>query len=286
MAKYNPLTPAARRIIIDKGTEPPFSGEYNQHFSPGVYVCGQCNAPLYQSSSKFPSQCGWPSFDDEIPGMVNRFTDADGQRIEITCANCEGHLGHVFTGEYLTKKNTRHCVNSLSLYFINQDDYDKHYETAVFASGCFWGTEYWFKKTDGVIATIVGYAGGNTEKPTYQQVCAGGTGHAESVRVIFDPTLITYEQIVKLFYETHDPTQINGQGPDIGSQYRSVIFYLKAEQREVAELVSAMLREKGYNLATKIEPLNVFYPERDVYHQHYYHKKNALPYCHVYEKKF
>lgn len=286
MAKYNPLSPEARRVIIDKGTEPPFSGEYNAHFSAGVYVCRQCNAPLYESSSKFASECGWPSFDDEIPGMVNRTTDADGQRIEITCANCDGHLGHVFTGEHLTKKNTRHCVNSLSLRFISQSEYLEHYETAVFASGCFWGTDYWFQKAAGVIATTAGYSGGNVQNPTYQQVCVGNTGHAESVRVIFNPKQISYERLVQLFFETHDPTQINGQGPDIGSQYRSVIFYQSPEQQDTAERVSAVLRDKGYNLATKIEPLNAFYPEHDLYHQKYYDKKKALPYCHVYEKKF
>jgi len=286
MAKYGALSPEARRIIIDKGTELPFSGEYNRHFSAGVYVCRQCHAPLYESSHKFSSECGWPSFDDEIPGMVNRMIDADGRRVEITCANCSGHLGHVFTGEHMTEKNTRHCVNSLSLLFVSQSEYLAQYETAVFASGCFWGTEYWFHKTEGVYATTVGYAGGHVQNPTYQQVCAGNTGHAESIRVIFDPRLISYEQLVKLFFETHDPTQVDGQGPDIGSQYRSVIFYQSSEQKAVAEQVSALLRNKGYNLATKIEPLNAFYPEHDLYHQKYYDKKNALPYCHVYEKKF
>ena len=280
--KLNELSKPEIDIIINKGTEAPFTGEYNDFYEEGIYVCKQCDAPLYNSSSKFDGHCGWPSFDDEIEGAVKRIPDADGRRTEIVCANCGGHLGHVFLNEGYTDKNTRHCVNSVSMKFVPTQ---KKEEKAYFASGCFWGTEYWMEKQDGVISALSGYAGGNVENPTYNQVCTGTTGHAETVEVTYDPSKISYEDLVKLFFETHDPTQIDGQGPDIGSQYRSAIFYTNDEQKKIAEKYRNILMNKGYNVVTEITKATKFYPAED-YHQDYYEHKGTTPYCHFYKAKF
>lgn len=280
---YNKLTPEEKRVIIDKGTEAPFTGEFYNFKEAGTYVCAQCNAPLYKSEDKFDSNCGWPSFDDEIPGAVKRVVDADGHRTEIVCSNCEAHLGHVFEGERLTDKDTRHCVNSISLNFI--PDKKTTAQKAYFAGGCFWGVEYYFSTAKGVLSTSVGYMGGKKDNPNYKEVCYEHTGHAEALEVVYDPEIITYEELAKLFFEIHDPTQVGRQGPDVGDQYRSEIFYTNDEQKETAEKLINILKGKGYNVATQLEKADKFWIAED-YHQDYYQKKNGTPYCHIYEKKF
>ena len=281
--KLNKLTPEEENVIVYKGTERPFTGEFVHNDKSGTYICKRCDAPLYRSSDKFESSCGWPSFDDEIPGAVKRVSDADGRRTEIICAACGAHLGHVFEGEGFTPKNTRHCVNSISMKFIS--DEKKTTDTAYFASGCFWGTEYHFMKAAGVRATTVGYMGGHTQNPTYKEVCTGTTGHAETTEVVFSPGETSYENLIKLFFETHDFTQVGGQGPDIGDQYRSVIFYTSDEQKQMAEKYIKILGDKGYKVATILEKAPEFWSAED-YHQEYYDKKNGTPYCHIYRKIF
>lgn len=279
LPSMNQLTPSEQKILIQKGTEPPFSGVYNTHKKKGTYVCKQCGNPLFSSDAKFDSGCGWPSFDDHIANSVKRIRDADGRRTEITCAVCGGHLGHVFEGERFTKKNTRHCVNSLSLSFHPAT------ETAIFAGGCFWGVEHLMQKQKGVIQVISGYIGGHTKHPTYEQVCTHNTGHAEAVLVTFDPNETDYETITKLFFEIHDPTQTDGQGPDLGPQYRSEIFYQSPEQKSIAEKLIKILRNNGLKITTRVTPASIFYPAED-YHQDYYVRKGKEPYCHVYTKRF
>ncbi|MEA3226550.1 MAG: bifunctional methionine sulfoxide reductase B/A protein [Planctomycetota bacterium] len=280
---YKKLTPAEERVIIHKGTERPFTGEYDKHFEGGVYTCKRCGAELYESSSKFKSGCGWPAFDDELPGAVKRVPDRDGIRTEIICVKCGGHLGHVFTGERLTAKNIRHCVNSISLDFIPAEEVKT--QRAIFASGCFWGTEYHLQKAPGVISTTVGYTGGRLSNPTYTQVCTDRTGHAEAVEVTYDPSKTSYEKLARLFFETHDFTQLNRQGPDIGKQYRSAVFYLDEEQKQTAAELIKTLKEKGFAVKTELTKAKKFWPA-ELYHQDYYKKTGKLPYCHVYRKIF
>jgi peptide methionine sulfoxide reductase msrA/msrB len=277
------LTPLEKQVILHKGTERPFSGKYNNHYEDGTYTCKKCGTELFDSSSKFKSNCGWPSFDDQMQGSVKLQPDRDGIRTEILCASCGGHLGHVFVGEGYTPKNTRYCVNSISL------DFDPaqvtRTETAIFASGCFWGTQYYLQRAPGVISTQVGYIGGHVDNPTYKQVCTDRTGHAEAVKVVYDPSKTTYEQLAKLFFETHDFTQLNRQGPDTGTQYRSVVFYLDEKQKEIATELVGVLRGKGHDVKTTIEPAKTFWAGEE-YHQDYYEKTGKTPYCHIYRKIF
>lgn len=284
-AQWRTLTAEEARVIVDKGTERPFSGTFEKHTASGVYACRRCAAALYRSEDKFDAGCGWPSFDAEVPGAVRRQTDADGQRTEILCATCGGHLGHVFSGERLTRRNTRHCVNSVSMDFVPEDALDTSFTRAVFAGGCFWGVEYYLQQAFGVIRAVSGYTGGAKEFPTYRQVCEGGTGHIEAVEVLFDPRQTSYETLAKLFFEIHDPTQVDRQGPDIGEQYRSVVFYRNDAQKAVAEKLIAQLKAKGFKVATRLEPAARFWPaEPD--HQDYYFVKGKTPYCHAPVKRF
>ena len=284
--KYNDLNPEEIRVIENKGTEMPFSGKYDGFYQAGVYNCRKCNTPLFSSTDKFDSGSGWPSFDDTIKEAVREISDADGRRVEIVCNSCGGHLGHVFEGEQITPKSTRHCVNSVSLDFQALEN-NNRYKKSYFASGCFWGTEYWLQKAEGVFDADSGYMGGHTRNPTYREICGKKTGHLETVEVTYDPTIISFETLTKLFFETHNPEQMNGQGPDIGPQYLSAIFTNDTQEEEIATKLINELESKGMNIATMIKDANehTFY-KAEHEHQNYYKLRNSTPYCHTYTKRF
>lgn len=308
--KMPPLSPEETYVIKQQGTEAPFSGRFWQHGEDGSYICRQCGAQLFTSEQKFDSGCGWPSFDQAIPKAVEERPDKDGRRTEIVCADCGGHLGHVFRGEKLTAQNTRFCVNSLSLAFEpeeklqplpgagetpalgQQGQPDKspeaapasEAETAVFAGGCFWGLEAFFRKVPGVISAVSGYTGGTLPEPSYKQVCTGQSGHAEAVKVIFDPKIISYEDLTRIFFEIHDPSQLNRQGPDFGTQYRSAIFPQSEKQRITAQKLINILKNSGLKVVTTLEEASVFYPAED-YHQDYLNK-TGRPHCQIRVSRF
>ena len=276
----NRLTDIERYVMEQKGTERPFTGEYYDFFEEGTYVCKRCGTALYRSNDKFRSGCGWPSFDDEIKGAVRRILDADGRRTEIQCAKCGAHLGHVFIGEGFTPKDTRHCVNSVSLKFVPLKKKYSNMKEIYFAGGCFWGTEHYFKQLRGVVDTQVGYANGNTDNPTYREVCTDKTGFAETVRVVYDPDVITLEFLTEMYFRAIDPTSVDQQGPDIGSQYRTGIYYKDdADKVEIGKVYDSMRQKLGSRMAVEFLPLKNFYYAEE-YHQDYL-DKNPAGYCHL-----
>ncbi|OYV54628.1 MAG: peptide-methionine (S)-S-oxide reductase [Legionella sp. 21-45-4] len=282
--KLASLTPAVKRIMCDKGTEHPFAGAYNEVLTEGTYLCRRCGLALFRANSQFTAGCGWPSFDAGIADAVAESPDEDGLRTEIHCRRCAGHLGHVFVGELLTLQNRRYCVNSLAIDFV-EDNEVVDTEEALVAGGRFWGVDYFLSKLPGVLKVEVGYTGGHVDNPSYHAVCQDNTGHYEAVRIIFDCNKVTYHAVLTRFFEIHDPTQARGQGPDIGQQYQSAVFYYNDAQHVVATALIAALSKRGYAVATKVIPVSIFWIA-EASHQHYYESHHKLPYCHQPVERF
>ena len=273
---FSNLTTEEKHILKDKGTEAPFTGEYNEHYEAGIFICRACDNPLYESNTKFNSGCGWPSFDDEIEGAITHYEDLSGGRLrtEICCKKCDGHLGHIFVGEQITEKDTRHCVNSLSIRF---KAYSKM-QRATFGAGCFWSVEKLFKATEGVYLASVGYMGGDTDMPTYKEVCSGTTNHAEVVDLYFSAEKVSYTNLLNLFWENHNPTTLNRQGFDNGTQYRSIIFYHNDQQlKEVEQSINEQQKNWENEIVTQIIGSSTFFRAEE-YHQNYLNK-NSLGNC-------
>jgi len=287
------------------GTEPPFRNAYWDNHEPGIYVDVVSGEPLFSSLDKFDSRTGWPSFTRPVEGteIMEKKDAAFGMvRTEARSKVADSHLGHVFDDGPVDKGGLRYCINSAALKFIPVAEMDRAgygsylepfvkaglieapvHETAILAGGCFWGMEDIIRKIPGVIKTTVGYSGGTTANPTYEEVCTGGTGHAEAIQVEFDSTRLSYGELLDYFFRMHDPTTLNRQHNDVGTQYRSAIFHTSDAQKQTAERVKARWDKSGKfdrPIVTEIIASGKFYPAEE-YHQDYLVKHPGGYKCHV-----
>ncbi len=273
-------------VLRNKGTEAPYSGKLLMNKEKGVYKCAGCGNELFTDAMKFDSHCGWPSFDKEIAGGKIKTVEDNSlgmKRTEIMCAKCGGHLGHLFD-DGPTETGMRYCVNSLSLEFVNEKDLKvstSTIDTLTLGGGCYWCVEAVYEMLDGVISVESGFSGGTIKNPSYEDVCTGTTGHAEVVQITFDKTKTSIDEIFKVFFTVHDPTTLNRQGADVGTQYRSVIFYRNEEQKLAAKsIIDELNKNKVYDnpVVTEVSQFTTFYKAED-YHQNYYAQNKTKSYC-------
>ncbi len=293
------LSPDQYKILRNKGTERPFCGTLLDNKKQGVYTCAGCGLPLFSSDSKFNSGTGWPSFFQPISktNVIEHEDNSYGmRRVESLCARCDGHLGHVFP-DGPKPTGLRFCMNSESLNFTENTNLASLADplaasagketsapvktaTAIIAGGCFWCTEYAFEQIKAVSNVESGYTGGSAQTANYKAVCGGDTGHAEAIKITYDPSKITYSQILDVFFDAHDPTTLNRQGADVGTQYRSAIFYADETQKKIAQDKIKELNDKkkfSKPIVTTVEPLTTFYMAED-YHQNYARAHPDQPY--------